>query len=433
MFHVYERDETGEETLLYVAEMGVQASVFVSHLKTLDPTRKPFIRRIKTEINDDAWIAREQARFAAGTYTPLPWINEPWHKPLLFGHPSIDKPAMLSYTPSADYGRADRQLRVRPGRFLEKIECPDVQHWCSVYSAAFEENELKFAETADDIEAVYTNGPSSCMSHPARTYDGHIHPVRVYAAGDITLAYIGSPEPGEVTARALVWRKKMVHNTIYGDAGRLLPLLAKAGFSPGNFSGARLLKIENMNGDGWIMPYLDGDSGLNYCGDHFEIMWGGDYWADTTNGLIEDHCDRCCSCERDVDADDATCDDDGDYWCDQCWNEQHFYCEKCGESYHHSVPHDDVDGDTWCENCLDRYAVCCYTCDKYVFNRNAETIASEYYCPDCVDDARNDEIEESARHIRARACSSAIDDPRPWELNLKFRAQELHPLNREYA
>ena len=452
MFQVYERDETGVERLLHEAETGAQASVFVSELKISDPARKPFIRRVKSEIDDDAWIAREQARFDDGTYKPLPWADEPWHKPLLFGHPSLDKPAMLSYTPDAEHGRDDRQLRVRPGRYLEKIGCPDVRHWCSIYSAAFEENKLKFAENADDIETVYRNGPSSCMSHSLSDYSGHVHPVRVYAAGDITLAYIGEPEDHAVTARALVWREKMVHSNIYGDSGRLQPLLENAGFSLGTFSGARLLKIENTLGEGWIMPYLDRISGVDDCGDYFEITHHGDYAADTTSGVINASCERCYECGDIVDEDCATCDDDGNYWCENCWSENHFYCEKCNESYHDNVTHTDVDGETWCEACLERYALCCYECSEYISKRHGEYVRcdNEVYCSDCTHrhltechecsehfrtaDTTNHSdgetycrdcllavIEKDARHIRAciPAICPTINDPNQFCMDLR--------------
>ena len=76
--------------------------------------------------------------------------------------------------------------------------------------ARAENGKIKIAMDADTIEKVYSkmNGPSSCMAHPYTAYDTKLpqHPVRMYAAGDLGVAYM--TQGGRVTARAVVWPEK---------------------------------------------------------------------------------------------------------------------------------------------------------------------------------------------------------------------------------
>ena len=192
---------------------------------------------------DDTWKARELARFASGQYTRLPWSELSWYgdalrsRPALhdhFAHLSIENDAMIAYTVDADKGIADRQTRVKPGRYLaaffsDFLSANEIRDIATAFDDQYGDKlALQFAETADDIEDVYTRGPSSCMSHSAGDYDSDCHPVRVYAAGDLQVAYIERNE--EVTARAIVWPAKMVHSRIYGDETRLSSLLSSAGY-----------------------------------------------------------------------------------------------------------------------------------------------------------------------------------------------------------
>src|SRR5262249_35481599 len=136
--------------------------------------------------------------------------------------------------------------------------------------------------------------PNSCMSGRAGDYHGPCHPVRVYGAGDLAIAYLEQGD--EITARALCWPAKLIYGRPYGDEHRLSAALEKAGYTYGHgtkLRGAKLLRIRS--GDGFVAPYIDGCPGISDHGDHLEI--GGDLESDSTTGVILEEsgetCDRC--------------------------------------------------------------------------------------------------------------------------------------------
>jgi hypothetical protein len=113
------------------------------------------------------------------------------------------------------------------------------------------------------------------MCHPADNYDSSCHPVRVYGAGDLAIAYL-EPEKGHVTARALCWPARKIFGRVYGDDGKLIPMLESAGFSAidrhskTSFNGAKLLRIEDDYG--FVCPYLDDPNyGVEDDGDFLRI------------------------------------------------------------------------------------------------------------------------------------------------------------------
>jgi hypothetical protein len=246
------------------------------------------------------WHARELARFVVGAYVKLPWHNEPWVIADHFAHVSLADGAKVAFTPNDTSGENDRQTRMKPGRYLtryygEKLPAEVIRDWCSQFSAEHETNELQFATTPEDIEDVYTRGPTSCMSYNASSYSSECHPVRVYGAGDLAVAYLETD--GDVTARAICWPAKLQYGRVYGDEGRLVPLLEDAGYTDnGRFNGARLLRIEDGD-DQFVAPYLDAP---NHCveddGKFLIISQYGDIDAQCTNGLTEQNGYPCAHC-----------------------------------------------------------------------------------------------------------------------------------------
>lgn len=288
-------------------------------------------------ILSDAWKAREQGRFDDGTYTHLPWVYEDWFTapgaPLdHFAHVSTQDGGQIAYTPDGVKGTSDRQIRVSPGRYLAQfygntLSPADIAR----LSAEFRrdhggEVELEFATTADEIEEVYNQGPRSCMSFPEDGYAGDEHPARVYAAGDLAVAYIRRDD--RITARALVWPNKLLRSTIYGDEAVLDDLLSGAGYKKDNLNGARLLKIECKNE--FIMPYIDGCLVVEDCGDHF-LIGGGCVPCNFTSGLSGPAM-RCYSCREALDEDDYSLDDDDNKYCYSCFDEQFPLCEHHEET-----------------------------------------------------------------------------------------------------
>ena len=227
-------------------------------------------------VDHNAWKVREGDRFRDGTYTRLPWHEAPWYlgapaQDDHFAHVSKDRDGMVAFTLDATKGAADIQTRIKPGRYLTRyfsdvLSWREIEEFAQEFAGLHENNELLFAHTSDEIEQVYLDGPSSCMSKPARHYDSPIHPVRVYGAGDLAVAYIKSGD--SIGARVLCWPAKKLYSRIYGDDCRLRPLLDAAGYDHGELYGARMLRIEADHG-GFVVPYLDG---CNSAGDNGEYL-----------------------------------------------------------------------------------------------------------------------------------------------------------------
>lgn len=323
--------------------------------------------------DDGSWQERERGRLASGEYTATPWAALPWfarpETALHFAHVSTVDGAKIAYTEDAVKGQADRQTRIKPGKYLARfyadvLSTEDIARLSAEFSKTYEDNVLMFATTADDWERVYTDGPSSCMSKPASSYDSPCHPVRVYAGPDLQLAYL--ERNGDVTARAIVWPEHKVYSRIYGDQVRLGDMLQDAGFSEGSLQGARIVRKPFQ--DGFVLPYVDYIDGATDDGKHL-ILDGGDIACDQTNGLSGDTGRSCSCCNQFVSEDDGRSDNNGEFYCDDCYSDNYSYCEY----YEEDMPSDGFQEvivrvrsygpvtQWWCEDAINNNA---FTCDN---------------------------------------------------------------------
>src|SRR6185503_12685840 len=104
-----------------------------------------------------------------GIYRTVPWYNEDWNNQDHFCHVSNEDSEKIAYTANAEDGAADKQTRTRPGRYLEQhygnvLSQDEIRNWCARFTLENNKPKLLWANTADDIERVYTSGPNSCMS-----------------------------------------------------------------------------------------------------------------------------------------------------------------------------------------------------------------------------------------------------------------------------
>lgn len=344
------------------------------------------------------WKRREADRFINGEYERLPWAFCDWWIGSIgelehFAHVSVKYKGKLAFTESPEKGQADRQTSIKPGAYLarfygDKLSTAEIQDWARHYAGMYEEHVLRFAHTADEIERVYVQGPNSCMSHRASEYSSGVHPVRVYAAGDLAVAYIApnneEGEEGAPTARVLCWPSKKIYGRVYGDKDRLIPLLEKEGYTNRPLTGARLERI--VQGAFFVCPYIDNVYSVEDYGDYLRIGRGLD--AQSTNGLIDmdnDRC-RCASCEDLVDEDEAYISPDGDAYCEHCADNRSFICEHCGDRIWHESGVE-VDGRyTWCQSCAENDAFVCDHCNEYhSYQRNdPHDVQGETWCRECV-------------------------------------------------
>jgi hypothetical protein len=309
-------------------------------------------------LNNKAWKEREQARFDSGEYTRLPFYDcdsfSMRHDRLEhYAHVSKEKPQLVAFTESAEKGIQDIQKRMSPSKYLREYY-PDlgrelirilVDQYETVYPGDYT---LKLYTTPDEFEEQYTlfgeyNGVSSCMTGETGNFctDG-IHPARVYAAGDLSLAVLSDED--HPVARCLVWPDKGLFGRIYGNESAMTNKLLSRGYTvyEGNntaLQGARLLKIPFDSGH--VMPYIDGccSYGNHEDGKHFCIK-GNAGNAGYTNGLdFDPDEDRttCDCCEESYDADNGG----GtvhtrrgeEYWCDYCFENNTFYCVASDNTY----------------------------------------------------------------------------------------------------
>jgi hypothetical protein len=261
-------------------------------------------RRMRQAPN---WKERQARRLESGELTPLPagWDLPPI--PDHFAHISKRSPSLIAFTADDAQGILDRVTTIRPGAYLMRFypdlsdpldlgvlrerlggEEPTEEHIAAErrrlgenarkrYAGLIDKGiDINFATTPDEIEWVYENGTESeskgsmvsCMTTAYQKGQGRpgfvatIHPVRVYGAGDLAVAYT-TGKSGNVAERCVVWPEKLVHSGVYSDgSGRLKKLLDAAGYKPAgqrDFDGARLLRIvQDLRGEPhFVLPHID--------------------------------------------------------------------------------------------------------------------------------------------------------------------------------
>lgn len=286
-------------------------------------------------IKDDAWHMRETERFTDGTYKALPWSLPARDATAFhFPHISTEDGAKIAYTQDSDKGMRDIQTRIKPGRYLAQFygdvyDTPTIARMAAEFDRDYGDGvKLQFANTEDEIENVYVHGPHSCMAYRPEHFNSSIHPCRIYAAGDLAVAYI--ERNGSITARCLVWPEKKLAGRLYGDEVRLHDLLEEAGytgFHGDNLEGARMLRIKE--GRGFVMPYIDGSQSAGDDGEYLILGGHGIYAGNQYGTSVTTIC--CTSCDESVDEDDASTDNDGNSFCSHCYNERYSYCERYNE------------------------------------------------------------------------------------------------------
>jgi len=342
------------------------------------------------------WRMREQWRFDNGDYAAVPDLGLGLEFPAdHYLHLSVTKTETdyVAYTPSEEYGKRDRQVRIKIGKYLKKtfphLTDSDVQRarerMLSTLERANAKPELKFASDRQTISDIFETEmyarysySTSCMFN--KFTHRTVRPYHVYAdSPDVAVAYV--VDKGEIVARSVVSTKDRAWIRAYsvrsGDAtlcDMLINMLADAGYSPeGSLEGNRLTNLgENC------VPYLDGgDHGIreSRCGKWWIVCEDGEgeYIANQTDGTAEGTEPRCERCGHDED--DCQC----------------TYCSCCEESYA-----DGCDQCNMCDQCDS-----CITHDGCVCNRCTE-------CHELVEP--NSRYAERCRCTRCDECSELVDD-----------------------
>lgn len=372
-------------TVIYCHSSGKQAADSIAALRRYMPGFTYRVKRYmlpqdaadQVEANN-TWKAREAQRMTDGTYTPLPWANEEWFKATHdrlqhYAHVSTEDKGKIAYTRDDDSGRRNIKVRVSVGRYLqeyyadtlrnlpsketettnvhgEKITVDALQWYVKSFTNQYGGGVVvKFACGPQDMVHVYTHGPASCMAYEVNQFQSApIHPVEVYAAGDLQVAYI-EDENKDITARALVWPERKAVGRIYGDHMSLSYALRELGYSGEDamsLNGARLLQIPHGDTDAYVMPYIDGSGSYGqHPTDKGFFQIGGRNHAGYTHGLDRDleegeACDRC---GDHYDLDDMVFvmvnrREDEQRWCECCVDHAGYFCEESNNTYSDAVP-----------------------------------------------------------------------------------------------
>jgi len=358
------------------------------------------------------WEDDQRERLRSGYYKPppwgeMPWISASWNSPMFsaarrlhFPHVSRDEPAKLAYTRSAEHGEADRQTKTRPGKYLTKfyarLLAPEaIAEWAAAWGAAAAPPTLEIALTPDEIEAVYTSGPRSCMSHEVSQYDTNgVHPTRAYGAGDLGIAYVRN-DAGDIQARCLCWPEKKLYRGFYGDPARLERVLQDDGYTraeAGAFNGARLLRlpVPDAGDERLVAPYIDayevsllGPDGAEHE-DYIYVDARGSYSPGTQGVIRACPTFRCGRCEDQCDEDEGRSVGD-EIWCESCVDNSSIWCSHCETAQ----PEDDyecVNDETWCRACADDDAFYCEECSASYPSDDEVYVESKgrSYCEDCA-------------------------------------------------
>lgn len=167
--------------------------------------------------------------------------------------------------------------------------------------------DIRWAITGDEIEWVFSNchGFYSCAKD--QQPEDPVHQARVYAAGDIHIAYLLNEE-GTVKARAICWPEKKLIAGVYGAKVELSRTLERLGFrhitDASEMDGAKLAKLVYKNyyigahidnfpkftdkGD-YLVADNKSDIGfyLYRCKPKYTIPPGGTRWDANKNLIIE--------------------------------------------------------------------------------------------------------------------------------------------------
>lgn len=381
-----------------------------------DPANGP-VRALFRETEDEAiaWRDRERARFDDGTYQPVPWAHIYYPPETVkdhFPHLSRKQLGMMAYTPSPEHGVQDRQIIVKPGKYLVEFlpsYATDHARWIGTIAATGET--LKIATTADDIERVYRGRAYasqpffSCMGPDShKNFAGKPHPTRAYGDSDLAVAYLGPIDA--VLARCVVWpaQKTYTERALrYGLTHLLRAKLEDAGYTIGSMRGARLKQVPH-NGRYWAFPYIDCPlDGPDYLtgayadGDAIVLDRGPVSIYSHETGLVsQDYSEPGPVRDEDEDEDEP---EPETYCCDHCGDrvegsdgdDQYPYCDSC---YNDRSYCDICETDTWDGT------------QPVMRARSNGRAWEEYACEDCV------------RHHDRTMCACCDDDFNEWTIDV---------------
>jgi hypothetical protein len=241
------------------------------------------------ETSDSAehtwWMKREAYRQRLEVYPEmtevLRTVVENFHLGQYCIHVSKDDPTMLAYTPSAEDGARDKQVRVSFGKLMRKLLILATDKHIQAMEASHRSEldpTFQVARAPEEIIRVYTgmDGDTGCMRYEGSQWglkEGY-HPAMAYAYAGLGVAF--TEFNGIIKSRSVIYDnpddpedKRYVR--IYGDPA-LKRKLERAGYRCDNLQGAKLRAVPMLEARGnpgehgdqpshYLLPYLDGAGG----------------------------------------------------------------------------------------------------------------------------------------------------------------------------
>lgn len=320
------------------------------------------------DFEEGYWLTREAYRFYLNEYKPAffrAWLKKQgedtynrywWH----FVHQSLDDHTMVAYTPNHQYGKQDRQVKVKIGKYLKQFY-GDVFDDTQIREIAnlSKDFKIEFRFGSEAIHAVYNhkNAPHSCMvGDEATKCYGYQYPDGTY---EFAIAVFEAA--GVITARAIVAPRVMKYVRLYGDNGPIMESkLTELGYERIQDMTPHKLRLLYLGDDyNPCMPYLDGqdDDARKVNGPHTDEA-GVKYWewayssehptytADNPDGYLRDNDDdyddedrrTCYECSNSFDVDDMNYSEHvEEHICDNCCSNHYTYAQThYGETYVHN-------------------------------------------------------------------------------------------------
>jgi hypothetical protein len=349
-------------------------------------------REASHQISEMRWMEH----YAGRSFADLLLSAQPDH----FAHLSQSDERKIAFTENHQKGQQDKQKTQAAVTYISN-QC---HHWpefvqAELLSALGGFNvQLQFVETAEDMVRIYTECNSSrdvgsCMTHDVSDYNSNpVHPVAVYAAGDLQVAYARMDgDSGEIWGRALVWPERKVWGRIYStNASLFRKALKAAGYESGESStalvGARLQLIYTDDSEREIvMPYIDGTQSADWDGVRLTIASHGNIEAGSTGGLARLGPEYFCEhCDADINYQAERYDSEsGEILCESCYNEAYTRCEEChSETQTHETLYDEHSNRSLCSYCYHERNTNCDECGED-FPRDQVTVSDHDGCDRC--------------------------------------------------
>jgi hypothetical protein len=330
------------------------------------------------------------------------------------------------------YSLGDKRIRTSLGRFIRRrlgIDCETINdtelaRLCAkVMGGKLDQIMFELLKGEDLVDAYRRSvGKTSCMTGDCADY------TKFYGDNPKKVRLAVATRADGAQARCLVWStsKGLAYDRLYSEHEDMIEFLRDKLKSWGlwnAYSEEKRATIDYMRYNDDEIPYVDSfyyatenNGGLtlkNYNS-------GYDYELRRTDGQLNPY-SVCCVCGCSLSDDDPRTDDDGDSYCEDCYNDRYTQCDDCNceclsdtityldrldryvcesclrDDYTYCQHCEDyvenceivsiADGDNVCSKCFESEGISCHCCaDNYMDADNVTCIDDEYYCNECRDE-----------------------------------------------